>query len=44
MTIGELMLIGGIAGAIVFSLVLIILLATAGKKRKKLIDRIQQEM
>lgn len=44
MTTGMIMVIGGIAGAVVFLLWMMITLATAGKKRRKLIDKIQNEL
>lgn len=44
MTIGQMMLVGGITGAVFFSVMLILLFATAGKKRRRLIDRIDQEL
>lgn len=43
-TTGMIMFIGGIAGAVFFLLWLIIVAATAGKKRRKMIDRIQKEL
>lgn len=44
MTVGTIMFYGGIAGAAVFSLLLIITLATTGKKRRKMIEKIQREL
>ena len=44
MTVGEMMFFGGITGAVFFSVMLILLFATAGKKRRRLIDRISQEL
>lgn len=44
MTIGELMFYGGIAGAVICLLLLIIVIATAGKSRRKMINRIQNEI
>lgn len=44
MTIGEMMFFGGIAGAVFLSLMLILQFATTGKKRRRLIDRINQEL
>ncbi len=44
MTTGTWMFYGGIAGAAFFLLLLAVILATAGKKRQKMIDRIQKEL
>ena len=44
MTTGTLMFYGGIGGTASFSLLLIIILATAGKSRRKMIDKIQREL
>ncbi|MCM1540546.1 MAG: hypothetical protein NC121_04725 [Blautia sp.] len=43
MTGGTLMFYGGIAGCILFLLLLVIVLATAGKSRRRLLNRIQKE-
>lgn len=40
MTVGQMMLVGGIAGVAFFFAMLILLFATAGKKRRKLQDKI----
>lgn len=42
MTIGQMMLVGGITGAALFLVLLILLFATAGKKRQKLKDKITE--
>lgn len=42
MTIGQMMFVGGIAGAAGFSVMLTVLLATAGKRRRKLLDKIAE--
>jgi len=44
MTTGTLMFYCGIVGAVIFFLLLIILMATAGKSRRKMIDKIQREL
>lgn len=42
MTVGEMMFLGGIAGAALFFVMLILLFVTAGKKRQKLQDKITE--
>lgn len=42
MTIGQMMLAGGIAGAVFSFVILIVLLATAGKRRRKLLEKITE--
>lgn len=41
MTVGTLMFFGGIAGGVMFLLLLVYVLATAGKSRRRLLDRMQ---
>lgn len=41
MTTGTFMFCGGIAGGVAFLLLLVYVLATAGKSRRRLLDRIQ---
>lgn len=43
MTTGTIMFYGGIAGVAAFLLLLGIVIATAGKSRRKLLDKIQKE-
>lgn len=42
MTTGQMLFAGGIAGTIFFTVTLIVLLATAGKRRRKLLDAIMK--
>ena len=44
MTVGTIMFYGGIAGSAIFLFLLIGILATTGKKRRKMIENIQREM
>lgn len=44
MSTGMLMFYGGIGGGVFFLLWLILTLATAGRKRRRLIDRIQKSL
>ncbi len=43
MTTGEWMFYGGIAGAAVFFILLAVVLATSGKSRRRMINKIQKE-
>jgi hypothetical protein len=44
MTAGMIMFYAGIAGIIFFSIILIVTLATAGKQRRNLLKKIEQEL
>ena len=43
MTTGTWMFIGGLAGAVILLILLLIRLFTAGKERRKLLEKIQKE-
>lgn len=44
MTAGQLMFIFGIVGTVFFSFLLILFFVTAGRKRRRLLDKINREL